>query len=612
MDPGGAEHRLVAILSADVVGYSRLMAEDRDSTVRIVTAYREEVGRLVNGHRGRLVDFSGDNFLAEFPSALDATRCALAVQRVLRERNAGLPPDRRMEFRMGVHLGDVRVEDQRIYGDGVNIAARLESLADPGGVCVSSSVRDQVRAQLDVGFEDLGARSLKNIPERVRVYRLEGEAPIAASRRWLWRPAAAAIAVLALVGALIWLWARAPEQTVASGPSIAVLPFDNMSGDPDQEYFSDGITEDIITGLSRFRQLLVISRNSSFQYKGRAVDVREVGRDLGVRFVLEGSVRRDADAIRVSAQLLDAKSGVHLWAETYDRDLTARNIFAVQDDITKEVIATLADTYGVISRLEQAEVREKGTDSLTAYECVLRTHEYEALHTAASHSVARDCLERAVVLEPGYVDAWAQLAYVYREEYFHGFNPRPNSLDRALETARHAVELDPANQLARFALAFTHYGLGDLEAFFVEAERAIALNPNNGRVVAGLAVHMAFAGEWERGMELTRRAMAQNPHHPGWFNFVLSTHHYWLGEYEEAASSARKIGMPEAVLTHAILAAAYGQLEREEEARAALAELLRLDPDFPEHVLGELRKIYASEDLVQEILKGLRKAGLEG
>ncbi len=496
-------------------------------------------------------------------------------------------------------------------------------------LCASGEVYQSVRNQSNIEAVPLGEHELRNVGRPVSVFAIGRPGTLSPGLRL---PARRAIAVpslsliaglavmLALAGALAWLLVQAPDEssstadpvlTLLDGPSIAVLPFANISGDPEQEYFGDGLTEDIITELSRFRELFVIARNSTLQYKGRAVDIKRVGRDLGVRYVLEGSVRRDADTIRVTAQLVDAGNGAHLWAETYDRDLTVDSIFGVQDDITEQVVATLAGSYGVISRAGQVKAREKGTDNLNAYDCVLRSYEYELLHTPEAHLRARDCLERAVELDPSYVDAWAQLAYLYREEFFHGFNPRPDSLDRALELAGHAVELDATNQLAHFVLAITHFARKELDPFFAEAERAFALNPNNARVVGGLGLNMALAGRWDRGVELSRKAAALNPHHPWWLHLTLSFDHYRKGEYEEALAEAQKISVRNLPIVHANLAATYGQLGREDEARGALADLLRQDPDFSKHPRDELGKFFASEDLIDHVQDGLRKAGLE-
>ncbi|MCH6563268.1 MAG: hypothetical protein IH800_12735 [Myxococcales bacterium] len=633
MDSEGVERRLAAILSADAVGYSRLMARDEVAALRTLTAYLDEMRLLIGQHRGREVGSAGDSLLAEFPSALEATRCAVEIQRVLRARNTGVPSDRKMEFRIGVHMGDVMVKGEQIYGDGVNIAARLEGLTDPGGISISGEVHGQVGNKLDLAYEDLGEQSLKNIPQPVRVYSVQTDTAAAARRakrpptHRIRRtgPVAAAVALaIGLASAGLWqLTHQSEPQTAASvdveddrvlalprGPAIAVLPFTNMSGDPDQEYFADGLTEDILTGLSRFSQLRVIGRNTTFRYKGQALDIRELGRELDVRYVLEGSVRRSATEIRVTAQLVDASSDTQLWAETYDRELTASNLFAIQDDISERVVATIADAFGIIARTGLAEARTSETESLSAYECVLRAYAYTALHTAAAHLQARGCLERAVTEDPDYVDALAQLAYLYREEFHHGFNPRAGSLDRALALARRAVELDPTNQAAQLALAQVHWSRHELDGFFPAADRAVALNPNEAKTLASVGLSTTLAGRWDRGAALIRQAIALNPYHPGWYYLALFHDHYRKGQYQEALDEAQKINMPELWETSSTLAQAYAQLGRREQAQAAVAQLLKLYPDFAVSAWREFRKRNLPEAEIAHLLDGLRKAGL--
>jgi adenylate cyclase len=620
------ERRLAAIFSVDAVGYSRLMADDDVATVRTVTVYREEIRRLVEQRHGRVVDAPGDNLLAEFPSATEAVQCAVDVQWLIRARNADVPEARRMEFRIGVHLGEVLVEGERIYGDGVNVAARLEGLAEPGGIRVSGEVHGQVRNKLDLGYEDLGEQSVKNIPQPVRVYRVrtDGEAGPARTKRppsRLWWATSLVLASTLIIGMAVAVLVQLADRfrpvaddtvlELPRGPAIAVLPFANMSGDPGQEYFADGLTEDILTGLSRFSHLRVIGRNTTFRYKGRVVDIRELGRELDARYVLEGSVRRAADEIRVTAQLVDATSDTHLWAETYDRDLTPDNLFAIQDDIHEKVVATIADAFGIIARNRLDESRARPTESLDAYECVLRAYAYTALHTATAHLEARDCLERAVDVDPDYVDALAQLAYLYREEFHHGFNPQPASLDRALRLARRAVDLDPTNQAAQLALAQTYWSRRELGAFFAAADRAVALNPNEAKAIASVALSTTYAGRWDRGSALMRKAIALNPYHPGWYYIALFHDHYRKRQYEAALHEAQKVNMPELWETYTTLAQAYAQLGRRRQAEAAVAELLKVYPDFRENAWKEFRRRNLPEQEIAHLVEGLRKAGLE-
>ncbi len=402
-----------------------------------------------------------------------------------------------------------------------------------------------------------------------------------------------------------------PVLALPTGPTVAVLPFTNLSGDPEQEYFSDGLTDDIITALSRFRELFVIARNSTFRYKGKSVDVRELNSDLGARYVVEGSVRKAGTRLRVTVQLLDARDGTHLWADTYDRDLSASDIFAVQDEITEQVVGTIASNSGVISRARFAEIKEKPTDSLDAYECVLQVGAYyRDNYIATEHVKVRGCLERAVKSDPGYTDAWAYLSQVYLDEYRFNYNPRPNPLVRALEAAHRAVDSDPTHQGAHFALADSYFLRHELDGFFAEAERAIALNPNNAVVLALLGERLNNVGD-PRGILLVRKAVKLDPFHSTWFNFPIAQYHFDKGEYEEALAAARKINIPDYFWPQIYLAAIYGELGRQSEARSALEELLRMYPGFTtEKLIEEMQKWNAGDDRIRRWVAALRKAGL--
>jgi TolB-like protein len=405
--------------------------------------------------------------------------------------------------------------------------------------------------------------------------------------------------------------AEDPLLALPTGPVVAVLPFENLSRDPDQEYFSDGLTEDIITALSRFKDLFVIARNSTFRYKGQAVDVRQLKKELGARYVLEGSVQRAESRLRVTAQLLDAKDGTHLWAESYDRELSASNIFEVQDEITEKVVGTIAGSFGVISRARFAEVQEKPTDHIDAYEAVLKFGAYIKDNvTPVEHARVRDALERAVKSDPSYADAWASLSIVYSDEYRWDYNPQPKPLDRALEAARRAVACDATSQLAHQALAGAYFWRHELDAFFAEAERAIALNPNNPQTLAYVGLSLRHVGD-ERGLVLVRRAMELDPFHPTWFHFPVAAYHFDRGEYEEALAAARKIDIPGYFYPHVYLAAIYAEMGRQSDAQSALEKLLGVYPDFTiEKLVQDRRKYNASEDSIRRWAAALRKAGL--
>ena len=626
------QHKLAAILYADVEGYSRLTGQDESGTHRTLSAYLDLFAETIRAHRGEVKHYAGDAVLADFSTVSDALNCAVAVQQAIKEKNNEIPQAKRVQFRIGLNLGEVIVDRGEVYGNGVNVAARLETLAEPGGICVSGNVVDAVGAKLALHYEYLGEHRVKNIDKPVRAYRVS-EAQHASS----WQRSTfflmkrlgstrkrsfvfAGLAVLIVAAALAWQFTRSnwqaedPVLALPTGPSIAVLPFSNLSGDPAQEYFADGVSEEIITQLTRFRELFVIARNSTFRYKGQAVDVRQVGRELGVRYVLEGSLRKAPDRIRVTAQLVDATSGAYLWAETYDRKLTAGDILGIQDEITEHVVAKIAEPFGVISRAGLKDTKSKRTDNLTAYECVL--HARAHVETEASpelHLRARDCLERAIVLDPDYAEAWAWLSEMYLDEHRFGYNrrPDPKPLDRAMNAARRAVALDPTSAMGHLTLASAHFFRRELDQFAVAAEQTLALNPNNAFVLARLGVCFTGTGQLERSMALTKKAIALNPHHPSWYYFTVFMYHYRNGAYEEALAAAQKWNEPEFFWNQVHLAQAYAYLGRKKEAQAAIAKLLKLYPDFPKNAWKEWRIWLMSEDIIQHEAEGLRKAGLD-
>jgi adenylate cyclase len=623
----GQRRKLAAILSADVFGYSRLMQDDDAATVETLTKYRNVFSDFVTRHDGRVVDSPGDNILAEFASPVEAVQCAVEVQRELGRLNRQLADHRQMRFRIGINLGDVLSRDDgTLYGDGVNIAARLEALAEPGGIMISESAHLQVRTLIDVGISDAGEYEVKNIAEPVHAYRMlldesvATAAPGSPSARYR-RPAIAAISVLVLaIGcAAIWLTTRAPAPTepakdpilaMPTGPTIAVLPFNNMSGDPEQEYFSDGITEEIITELSRRSNLFVIARNSTFRYKGQSVDVRQVGEELGARYVLEGSVRQAAGTIRVTAQLLAAADGTHLWAETYERELSGENLFDVQDQITENVVGAIGGRYGAIQRADLQASRGKAPSTLEGYDCVLRAITTLRQLTPQLHLSTRECLERAVEQEPDYAEAWAYLSYLYQFEYSLGFNPQPNSLERGLKAAQQAVRLDSSSQLAHQMVAYNYF-LTKQQSFFDKVSEAIAINPNNPDVIGALGLYLAYAGEWGSGIALLHKAVALNPDFPGWVYIPISAYDYIRRDYQEALRWAKKIEMPGFFWNYSSLAVSYGQLGMQAEAAQAVSDLLTVSPSYAQNARREFRKYYWDETELEHVMDGFRKAGLD-
>ena len=402
-------------------------------------------------------------------------------------------------------------------------------------------------------------------------------------------------------------------EAIPQGPRIAVLPFANLSGDPEQEYFSDGMTEEIITELARFRDLFVMARQSTAQYKGQDVGVAEIAVDLGVDYVVEGSVRRGGDTVRITAQLIDTATGAHLWAETYDRDLTTENLFAIQDDIAAQVVANIGGLRGAIAQTRLGETRRGLPTRLDAYECVLLATEFRIVYSPATHLGARDCLERAVQLDPGYAEAWAALSGIYEQQVRAGFNETDeyDALERASEAANKALELDPANQRGRESLAFVHFSRRELDRFRAEAERAIAVNPNNALTIIELGTNIAWSGDWDRGLAFVRKGMALNPNHPPWINFPIALYYYHQREYERALALVRDINMPNIWYTHLHIATSSAQLGRTEEALAAANRIREIYPGFDLVIAEkELSKWNVPDHEMEHMIDGLRKAGI--
>jgi len=587
--PARIERKLAAILSADVKGYSRLMGEDEVATIRTLTTYREVMSTLIRQYRGRVVDSPGDNLLAEFASVVDAVQCAVETQRELTARNADLPPERKMEFRIGINLGDVIVEGERIYGDGVNLAARLEGLAEAGGICISGIVYDQVETKLNslnLGYEYLGAQTVKNIAKPVPVYRVQmepGQSSSSASRE------------------------KTPTLALPDKPSIAVLPFANMSGDPEQEYFSDGITEDLITDLSKLSGLFVISRNSVFLYKGKAVKPEQVSRELGVRYLLEGSVRKAGSRVRITAQLIDATSGYHLWAERYDREL--QDIFALQDEVTQKIVAALEVK---LTEGEQGRLGRAPTDNLEAYDCFLRGLEYHAQRTQGANAQARQMFERAIALDPEFAAAYAFLGRTYLMEMIYQWNQDPQTQEKIFALGQQAVTLDDSQPAAHETLGLAYLGKKQHAQAIAEAEKAVALDPNYADAYVTLAEIFSFAGRPQEAISLVEQAMRLNPRYPFSYLWALGHAYRLVGRLEEAIIALKRVVMrnPDQITAHVLLAVIYSELGREEEARAEVAEILRISPHYSLEVVRQ-RIPYKDPALLERQVAALRKVGLK-
>jgi adenylate cyclase len=553
----GPERRLAAVIAADMVGYSRLMEVDETGTLARLKTHRIElIDPAIVKNRGRIIKTTGDGMLIEFHSVVDAVVCATEIQRRMARRNTDVSPARWMQFRIGINLGDVIVEENDIFGDGVNVAARLETLAEPGGICVSGAVRDQVGDRLDdVEFEDLGEQSVKNIARPIRVFRvrLERDATIA--------PEGAKDA--------------ATTATTAKKPSIAVLPLVNMSGDPEQEFFADGLTEDIITELSRFRDLLVISRNSTFVHKGKAVKVQEVAREFGVDYVLEGSVRKAGDRIRVTVQLIDAETDRHIWAERYDRKL--EDIFAIQDEMTCAIAATLP---GRVEAATHDRAKRKPTDNMAAYECVLTAKVLHHRSIREDNAEAQHLLDRAVLLDPNYAHAHAWKACVLGQMWTYGWcADRDATFQQVAAELETALALDDNDSDVHRILAALNLAREDHDKAAYHQERALALNPNYDLVVVQQGELLTWLGRPDEGIDWIKKAMRLNPYHPERFWNHLGRACYCAEKYAEAAEAFSRITRPDH--THdAFLAATFAQMGNAVAATAHAAEVLKREPKF--------------------------------
>lgn len=580
------ERRLAAIMAADVVGYSRLIRSDEAGTLAALKSLRSNIiGPTIAKHHGRIVKLMGDGLLAEFASVVEGVRAAAEVQQAMAERNAAFPEGSRIEFRIGVNLGDVVIDGDDIHGDGVNVAARLEGVAEPGGVYVSEAVYEQVRDRIELPFQDLGERRLKNIDRPMRIW------------RWVRDPAVSPPE------------ADQPKTPLPERPSIVVLPFSNMSRDPDQEYFSDGITEDIITDLSKISGLFVIARNSAFVYKGRAVGVPHVCRELGVRFALEGSIRKAGNRIRVTAQLIDGSSGGHLWAERYDRDLT--DIFEVQDDVTQQIVSALKVT---LSEAERLRIVDSGTKNVNAHDFFLRGRELinGIKKDREMFNQATACFRRAIELDPNYAAPYAGLGMVYILDYQnHWSDAHETSLGQAARFADLAIAKDDLDPFAHRVAAVVAMFEKDYERWADECDKALLRNPNYAPALAARGVLRAYTGEPDKAIPDIERAIRLDPASQQQYVHFLGTAHFAAGDYETAAAVFRdRIAInPTTDLSRAFLASALGHLGKPAEARKIWRELMELNPRYSviEHI-GRLPFRDAMD--AEKLTAGLRKAGL--
>lgn len=625
MAEGRVTRKLAAILAADVVGFSRLMSADEVGALALVTAHLEEVVRpAVEAHRGRIFKTMGDGFLVEFASAVEAVECAVRIQRAIAKRTGDTPEERRAIFRIGINLGDIIIQDDDVFGDGVNVAARIEALTDPGSVFISRSVHDQIGGKCDFPLEDMGEHEVKNIPRPVHVFRVVTDpstapvkrtapAPGRQMNRWL-----AGVAALVLVAALCTVavrWFSVPEEgvkveTVAASaemPSIAVLPLINLSDDPEQEYFADGISEDLITDLSKVPGLMVISRTSSFAYKGKSADIRDIARDLNTRYVVEGSVRRANSKIRINLQLIDAKTGHHVWAERYDN--TMEEVFVMQDSITRRLVEALD------AQLEStilAVVSKRKAIDLNAYEVFLQGQEHYFRYSKENNQEARRLYLKATELDPTFGRAYAMRGLTYLLDFMNGWTDTPDSsLEQGRALAEKAISLDASLPVAYFVTGLFYREKREYVKALVEAQKAIDIDPSyaDGHVL--LATLLYYAGRPKEGLEVMQRAIRLHPHHAHNYSYHLGQAYFILGRYDEAINTFKQ-GielLPTSERLHLWLAATYAQAGMIDEAQWQANEVIELNPDFSLQRMVQAYPFKYAGDLAN-VIDALRKAGL--
>ncbi len=628
----GEQRRLAAIFAADMVGYSRLMEADERGTIARQKAHRSElIDPKITEHHGRIFKTTGDGMLVEFASVVDAVECAVAIQRAMLEREAEIPNDRRIRYRVGINLGDIVVEGDDILGDGVNIAARLEGMAEPGGLRISGTAYDQLKQKVNAGYEDLGEVRVKNIEEPVRVYRVmlgpeDAGKLIGVTKKspvpWKWLATAASIVVLAAVAvSFAWLrpWQPAVEPAsidqmafpLPDKPSIAVLPFNNLSDDTGQEYFAQGLTDDLITDLSKISGLFVIARNSSFAYKGQQVKIRQVAEDLGVRYILEGSVRRAGDQVRINAQLIDATSGGHLWAERYDG--TMQDIFALQDRVIFRIVSALAVELTSSDQNRRAASRENV--NLEAYDYLLRGRQLLSQIERQETEKAKGMFEMALKIDPKYARAYLNLGLLHLYEWSLWGRGRDQNLARAIELGQKAAEFDPDLSGAYALVASAYQYLGEHDKAEVAGAKAIALNPTHSETLAILGAYLARAGPMDKAIEVLTKAMRLDPYIPPRYIFHLGWAYFGARQYEQAIEVLRS-GVsrePNYIAFHLWLAASYAMLGRKAEAKVEVSEVLRLNPNFTLTAYAAWARNYRPKKYKADLerrLTALREAGI--
>ncbi len=622
------KRHLRAILAADIVGYSRLMEAGEARTIARQKVQMDDTIKPAIEHQdGRIIKLMGDGILIEFPSVVGAVACAVAVQQNMAINEADVPEDQRITYRIGINLGDVFYEGGDVFGDGVNIAARLEAMADPGGICISGTAYDHLKTNIPVTYQSLGDVTVKNISHPVRVYRvlLPGQAVVAPARPKGRLIAALIVILLLIAGGGVW-WARqpAPDTSVAQNtapanptlpdarttdrPAIAVLPFDNLSNDPEQEYFSDGMTEDLITDLSQVSGLFVLARNTVFTYKNKAVNVQQVGRELGVSYVLEGSVRRVGDRVRINAQLIDTKTGGHLWAERYDRDMT--DVFALQDDVVQRIVSALEIT---LDTDEKTRLAHSDKIDPAAYDALLRGLEKLRRFSSETNLEARAFFESAIAIEPDFARAIADLALTYTLEAEQHWTDTPKAAaKRGLELGLQAIALEPNMAQIHFVLTVAHRNAGQFEESIAAARRSIELDPNYADGYASMAISLNYGGHPQEALESIQRATRLNPLKPFFYVWTEGQSHYLLGNYETAANLFLQVteSNPHFSGGHKMLAITYAELGQLDDARWSADELLTVSPDFSVETEEKMTP-YSDPAVKSRYIDALRKLGIE-
>jgi adenylate cyclase len=630
--------KLRAILSADVKGYSVLMSDDEAFTVKTLKTYREIMSEHILKYSGRVVDAPGDNMLAEFGSAVEAVQCAVEIQRNLESKNDELPDNRKLEFRIGVNIGDVIQDGGSLYGEGVNIAARIEGLAEPGGVSISRNTYDHIKNKLKLGYEYIGEHAVKNIKDPVRVYKvlmdpedagkLIGEEPKRAASKWIWPTVVAVSIVLILIGYQLYHKVSAPQFEPASiekmayplpvEPSIAVLPFDNISGDPDQEYFSDGITDDLITDLSKISGLFVIARNSVFTYKGKPVKIRQVAEEMGVRYVLEGSVRRAMDRVRINVQLIDSTTGGHIWADRYDGNID--DVFALQDKITRRIVAALTVKLTVA---EEKQFAHKETDNAEAYDAFLNGWAHYLRETPDNFVMAIQYFKKAIKLDPNYGRAYAALSLTYWQSWKRLWHVKIGLFqwhDARFEAEKYLKKaMQNPTPLAHQVNSMVYLHLKRHEEAIAEAERAIAMDPNDADSYIALASALSLSGRPDEAFQLIKDAMRLNPHYPSFYMYELGLAQFCMEHFDEAAVSLERATAlnPDDRWSFRLLLATYGVLGRNEDAARVIETIehgvKRGRQDYWDPLSIRVIKFwypFREHTAAESLVEGLRKAGV--